>query len=222
MEFELGVVQHLSGLDDDALLAALDEALRSRLAIEQGQMQVPRYSFSHSLVRQTLYEELNLRRRQRLHLRAAEAIEMVHSQHATPAHIAALATHYRNAGALADIEKAIGYSVRAAEAATGVFAWDEAVGHYEGVLQILELKPEEESRRCDFLLSLGWTLMPSGETKRVMESVAPDAMTIAERIGDEKRAAAACRLATEAFHRAGARMMTLTDQWQGWADAYER
>ncbi len=221
-DFDAAVVQHLANLEDDTLLNALDEALRSRLILEQGPAQRPSYSFSHSLVRQTLYEELNLPRRQRLHLRAAEAIEAVHGQHATTGHIAALATHYRNAGAVADPEKAISYSVRAAEAATAVFAWEEAVAHYEGVLQVLELTSSEDARRCDFLLALGWTLMPPGETQRVIESVAPEAMAIAESLDDANRAAAACRLATEAFHRAGARMATLTDQWQRWAEAYER
>ena len=222
MEFEVRVVQYLSGLDDEALLNALDEALRSRLILERGSTQQPRYAFGHSLVRQTLYEELNLPRRQRFHLRAAEAIEAVFVDHPTSEHVAALATHYRNAGAVADPEKAIGYSVRAAEAATSVFAWDEAVAHYEGVLQALELTSAEEARRCDFLLSLGWTLMPTGKTQRVIDSVAPEAMAIAEGMGDAARAAAACRLATEAFHRAGARMLTLTDQWRRWAEAYER
>ncbi len=112
---------------------------------------------------------------------------------------------------MADPEKAISYSTRAAEAATAVFAWEEAVAHYEGILQVLELAPSEDARRCDFLLALGWTLMPPGETQRVIESIAPEAMAIAESVGDANRAAAACRLATEAFHRAGARMMTLTD-----------
>src|SRR5579859_353918 len=221
-EFELSVVQQLADLSDESVLNALDEALRSRLILEQAPRHQPRYSFSHSLVRQTLYEELNLPRRQRLHMRAAQAIELIHAQQHTTERIAALATHYRNAGAVADPEKAIGYSVRAAEAATAVFAWEEAVAHYEGVLQALELVPAEQARRCDFLLALGWTLMPPGETQRVIESVAPEALAIAEGIGDASRAAAACRLAMEAFHRAGARMQTLTPRWQRWAEAYER
>ena len=153
---------------------------------------------------------------------ATEAIEAVHAQRETSNHVAALATHYRNAGAIADAEKAISYSVRAADAATSVFAWEEAVAHYEGVLQILEHTSEDAGRRCDFLLSLGWTLMPPGETNRVIEAVAPEALAIAEEMDDSNRAAAACRLAMEAFHRAGARMMTLTNRWQGWAEAYER
>jgi hypothetical protein len=221
-DFDPTVVQLLADLEDDTLLNALDEALRSRLILEQGPTQHPRYSFSHSLVRQTLYEELNLPRRQRLHLRAAEAIEAVHGQYPTSEHIAALATHYRNAGAVADSEKAVSYSVKAAEAATEVFAWEEAVAHYEGVLQALELVPSEDIRRCDLLLALGWTLLPPGEAQRVIESVAPQAMAIAEGAGDPIRAAAACRLATEAFNRAGARMMTLTNEWRRWAEKYER
>src|SRR5206468_11823416 len=111
----------------------IDEALAEAVALhlldvatEDGTLS---YAFGHALVRETLYDELSLPRRQRLHLRAADAIEAhADSEQALAEKVGALAVHLRQAGAAADPERALEWSVRAGEAAFRVFAYEEAAG----------------------------------------------------------------------------------------------
>ena len=137
---------------------ALEESVRAGMLREEGDG----YRFGHPLIQRTVYDGLTLARRQRLHLRAAEAIEERHTGHLEP-QLPALAGHYRRAGAAVDADTTIGYCVRAAEAAQMVFAYAEAVSHLEGALQTLELAGvRDDARRCDLLLLLGEALMPAG------------------------------------------------------------
>jgi predicted ATPase len=123
------VLATVSDIAPESLLDALDEALGAGMLreIDGG------YHFTHALIRQTLTAELNLPRRQRLHLRAAEGIERVHARN-LDGHIVVLAAHYRLAGVLAEPERALACTRRAAEAATAVYAWEEAVAHYQAAL----------------------------------------------------------------------------------------
>ena len=148
--FGIALLKAVSGLTIEALAEALDEAVRAGLLREERDG----YAFRHALIRQTLAEEQNLPRRQRLHLRAAEAIEQVHARRLAQ-HLSLLATHYRLAGAAADPEKAITYSLQAGEQAQRVYAWEEAASHWQAATELMEESGAEPERRADLLVRLG-------------------------------------------------------------------
>ena len=64
-----------------------------------------RYSFSHALIRETLYGELSTLRRVRLHRRIGEALEDLYAAKAD-AHLAELAFHFFEADPIASDDEA--------------------------------------------------------------------------------------------------------------------
>jgi hypothetical protein len=76
-EFDVGVLQRACDATVEQVLDAIDETvlhnLLSPLSSERG-----RYSFSHSLVRDVLYDDLPSAERGRMHHRVGEALEAVH------------------------------------------------------------------------------------------------------------------------------------------------
>ncbi len=153
-EFELPVVEAAGSLDDERLLAALEEAAGARLVTEAS---ATRYRFSHALVRATLYEQLTAARRVALHRRVAEAIEAAH-EGALDDYLPALAHHWARASApAADTAKAVQYATRAGDRALAQLAHDEAVHYYGQALELLSATetPVGESRRLELLIALG-------------------------------------------------------------------
>jgi len=184
-EFEFEVLTPMTGLSEDEMIQAVEEALASRLVVETRGRMGPCYTFIHALVRQKLDEELSLPRKQRLHLKAAQTIEAVHERNLEP-HVAALANHYRMAGAAADAEKAIDYSIRAGRAAYALFAYEEAGAHWRAALELMdEQGGGDRKRRSALLLLLGDQLISSG-TKAIeyLEAAAP----LFEELGDKEAA----------------------------------
>ena len=92
----------------------------------------------------------------------------------------------------------------AARRATGVYAYGEGIGHLERCLQVQEvLDSGDRGRRCDLLLALGNALGLSREPLRVIDVVAPEALSLAEDLGDSTRASRACGLAVSWIYRSG-------------------
>ena len=152
-DFRLAALQAVA-LDQrqDDLIAALEEAVAARVILEDPD-EVDRFSFTHALVRETLYERPIASRRVRLHRRVAVSLEA-----ALPVHPAELAHHYFQAREVGGAAKAIIHSLRAADASQATHAYEDAEAHYKRALTALEIvNRDDAAARCDVLLALGAT-----------------------------------------------------------------
>jgi DNA-binding winged helix-turn-helix (wHTH) protein/tetratricopeptide (TPR) repeat protein len=163
-EFDLNVLERVAELGREPLLELLDEAVGARLVAEPSGA-AGRYSFSHTLIRETLYEELTMPLRVRWHRRVGEALEDIHERNLEP-RLPELAHHFFQAAPGGDTERAIRYATQAAERATRLLAYEEAPAHYARALQALDLSPGDEVARCRLLLALGDAQSGSGEREK--------------------------------------------------------
>jgi class 3 adenylate cyclase/tetratricopeptide (TPR) repeat protein len=139
-EFDGELVQRLSEDESERVFDHIDEAMGARILTEAPSV-FGRYAFSHALIRQTLYEELNPIRRARLHRRVAEALE------AADGSPAELALHFTAAN---DPAKALAASLDAARAAEKLLALAEAARHYDHALELWEdVEPRETPAEVD-------------------------------------------------------------------------
>jgi predicted ATPase len=161
-EFALDVLGSLSDLSEDALLEALEQALAAGLIVEKRKA-VGSFAFSHALIRETLYDGLSGARRAQLHRRAGKVFEAVY-QYDLESHLAELAHHFSKAAPSGDADKAVDYSIRAADHALRMLAYEEAVEHCQRACQAAELTPITEKRRCELLLKLGEVQVMAGHT----------------------------------------------------------
>ena len=176
--------RRVRGIDEPRLLDALDEALHAGLLRDEGVA----LRFSHALIRRTVYAGLSLQRQQRLHLRAAEALETAGPQ---PQPAAALAMHYRLAGTLAPPGAALRCSLQAGEAAASAFAWEEAAAHWEAALSLMhEGNDRSPADRAGVLERLGEVLYLLGrDVERALHCL-EEALSLYEALGLAERAAA--------------------------------
>ena len=172
-EFDPDLLGRVSGLEEDELFAALEEAATARLVGGVPESS-GRLRFSHILVRDALYEELSAPRRLRLHRAVAEALEAFYARNPEP-HLAELAHHYLEAGiALAD--KAIEYAQLAGDRAASQHGYEEAARHYASALRVLDATGSGEADRArELLLSFGEVQSRAGsgqEAKRALQRAA--------------------------------------------------
>jgi DNA-binding CsgD family transcriptional regulator len=218
-EFQLDVLSQVVACPGEELEGALEEA--SKAGVIEGQSVIGAtiiYRFSHAFFRQTLYDEIMVPRRIRLHQQVARALEDVHARRLEE-HSAELAEHYSYASDAGDLAKAVSYAVLAARRATEVFAYGEAARQLERALAVQDLvDPDDRAKHLDLLLALGAALLPSGETERVIEHLAPDALALAEGLHDRERAFRACHLALDCLFTQGAGIVAGQPAYLAWAE----
>ncbi|MCA1726260.1 MAG: hypothetical protein LC722_00970, partial [Actinobacteria bacterium] len=176
-KFDYEVVRLMDGLGDDQLLDAFEEAERARLIVPAGSGS--RYTFGHELIRQTLLTSLSLPRRQRLHLRAAEAIEVSNFVAGDDA-AAELAHHLYQAGAAADAAKTVRALGLAGDVAMRSMAFVDALRHYENGLTI---DLEDAGVRASALHGRGRALRSLGRWEDAIGSWR-EALSLLEGAGD--------------------------------------
>ena len=124
------------GLDEDALLDALDKAEHASLVRGQDRAGEVIYSFVHEQIRQTVLADLSALRRQRLHVRIADAMQEMLGAMAEQ-RVADIAHHLQLAGGAAPRDRTIRYLELAARNALAAVAPEDAVRSIDAALELL-------------------------------------------------------------------------------------
>jgi DNA-binding SARP family transcriptional activator len=153
-EFETSLLSHVAEIEDDLVRAALAEASSARL-IEERADRPGSFRFAHALVRDTLYSELRLARRIRLHRAVAEALETTAAD--TDDILPELAHHFGESIGVLDVRKAVTYAAAAGWRAARQLAPDEAASYFSRAIELLDLvnTTADDVERVDLLIDLG-------------------------------------------------------------------
>ena len=144
--FRFDLLTTFQGVDEDDLLDALEEAGRATLIEDISTGREARYAFVHEQIRQTLLSLLSTARRQRLHLRMADALETLYARDAE-AHAPDIAYHLYQAGAAAPGERTAHWLVCAAERALDALAFEDALRDLDAARTVLPANDAEGTVR---------------------------------------------------------------------------
>jgi len=175
----LPVLRAAAGMDDEALLGALDEGLNTGMLDEIRDARVV-YRVRHELLRKTVYSRMSSFRAAALHLRVGEALEAM-PEGRRDRIVNELAFHFRAAAPVAGTGRAVEYALDAAAHAERSLAFDEAAGRFEEALALgVPDLPAEAEVRCR--QGRAWHL--AGRPAEALESFAA-AAAAARECGDE-------------------------------------
>ncbi|MDP6715528.1 MAG: protein kinase, partial [SAR202 cluster bacterium] len=222
-EFRMDVLGQVADVSEDELFSTLEEAQGAAVIEERSSAGgIVSFWFTHAFFRQTLYEETFTPRRIRLHRQVGEALEDVYSSRLAE-HASEMAEHFSNSSDAEGLRKALAYGEMAADRAMSVYAYGEAARLLEQATEVQDvLDPDDVKKRCELLLSLGSAMMPLGQPRRVLESVAPEALEIAESLDESDLASRVCKQALEALNSYGAATIFGSDDARRWAERSDK
>jgi tetratricopeptide (TPR) repeat protein len=147
-DFDLELLGHVTDLDDNTMLDALDEACRSRVVEEAGR---DRFRFFHAMVKETLYAELSSARRRRLHESVLRVLEKLRPEDAV-----ALAHHAVEAGPVGgDTGPAVVHLLGAADQASAARDIAGAESFYRQAIDLIDGGEPDPHRRAEATCGLG-------------------------------------------------------------------
>jgi AAA ATPase domain/Bacterial transcriptional activator domain len=159
-DFDIATLERLDALAGVDALEAIEEAAAAQLVREDG-ARPGRYGFAHPLVRETIYDELSLTRRVRLHGAVADAIEA--SRRDDPSALNELAGHRLAAAAGGDPGPAVQIALRAGRHCIAQLAYEDAAATADAALEALDATPEATTLRADVLLLRGGARLRYGD-----------------------------------------------------------
>ena len=193
-EFDFNLCQSVAGVSADEAQLLLDEASKAGIVLSLDHC---RYRFSHALIREAVYSELDTNSRILIHGKIGNRLEEIHRENIDP-HLAELAHHFREARLA---EKAIDYSVRAGRDAVSVFAFTAAMAHLQAALALMERQGMDTLQRADLLHSLGQSAF---QVDRAMSlKYGESAIALYEGLGRFDQAARVHILLGNIFHMRG-------------------
>jgi tetratricopeptide (TPR) repeat protein len=223
-EFALNTLKKVANLKENIFVNAIKEAVKLSVLEERSQVSLVRYRFTHAFFRQTLYEEMIAPQRLQLHQQVARSLETQYAKRPEE-HAAELAEHFSQSTNPTDLKKAIAYGEMAAQRATSVYAFGEAVRLLEQALKVQRvLDPGDREKVCDLLMALADSVRDTGQPWRALNRELPEAFSLAEALGDKRRAARACFWALVALELEGGFMPQVwsSPEAAGWTERADR
>lgn len=157
-EFSYELLGAVAGQSEQELRGALARLVSSQLAFQRGAPPESVYTFKHALVQDAAYSTLLRSDRRQLHARIAKIVERCFPERAAR-EPELLAHHFTEAR---EIERAIGYWLKAGERAIERSANLEAIRHLTRGLEALKTLPESPERdrqELAFQIALGTPLI---------------------------------------------------------------
>lgn len=178
-EFEVDALAAMTTMDEEPILDVLDAAGSASIVLEV--RDVPgRFRFAHALIQHTLYDDLGVTRRARLHRSAAEALEAQLGETAGT-RAGEIARHWLASTRPAEASKATIYARLAGENALAALAPSEAVRWFTEALGVLAHTPDEVERpRCLAGLGEAQRLMGISDYRETLLEAAAGAQAIGD------------------------------------------
>jgi DNA-binding SARP family transcriptional activator len=176
-DFGFSLLQAASGLTRRETAEGLEELIRRRVlhAVEE------RFDFTHTRIRDAVYESLLAPRRAALHEAIGEALETAYADRPHEV-LDRLAYHFSRAD---DPVKTFGYLLRLADKAARSYALEDALRIFGDARRYLDRLPAEtrDRRWLDLVFGLVPTLTPLGRTREAHTLLGEQAARV-ERLGD--------------------------------------
>jgi len=202
--FAFEVLSAATDLDEDALLNCLDELLAAGM-IRPAEGDA--YEFSHSLLRQTLYDELSPSRRARVHRRVAQALEGAYAGREGEA-AAELANQYNRSRSLPGAEQGLPFTLLAAERAAAGHAHAEAVTYLRIARNLAS--SSAPTQRAEILRRLALAEVDALMVDESLKTVEEALEVLAEAQAEPGAVADFLRVAAWSLHDAGAPQETVS------------
>ena len=163
-EFDLAALARCVDLDRASLLRALERASAEQIITPRATLAKP-YAFSHGLLREVAYAELDASERAQVHRRIAEALEELYADRIESI-VPALARHYGDAAPLLESDEAVRYSKWAGDLARDSCAYQDAAEAFARAIRALDLLPDAPAeRRAELLICSGFALQSAGRNE---------------------------------------------------------
>lgn len=161
-DFDFELLARATGLNEDALLDALDDATNSALVQELSDS-IGRYHFAHGLIQQAMYEALSVTRRAKAHRTVAVALEELRGARPDQ-RIGELARHWCYAPQRNDVPKAVGYAYQAGSAALGALAPADAKDYFTAATTLMRAHDVVDgAMELDLAIGLGAAQRQTGD-----------------------------------------------------------
>jgi class 3 adenylate cyclase/tetratricopeptide (TPR) repeat protein len=140
-EFQYGLIKHLTGISEKALLSHLSVLRDTELLYERGLYPESTYLFKHALTREVVYNSILTKQKKRLHGKIGKAVEALYKENIDEFY-EVMAKHFIISE---NFEKGAEYSKQVAKKAEKAVSLNAAIAYSQDRISCLEKLPQTEN-----------------------------------------------------------------------------